>query len=424
MSEQEVHYHSFSQCNLHTPLRIDVEDTTTKRAFKIAKLAEWMFMIEPHGGQLVDRILDDKERQRVLDSFSEYHQLAVTKEIAQEIDNIAHGVFSPLEGFLTKRDFDNVLKNGRLADNTPWTIPIVLDVNNSELGNVRPGDYLGLSLNGTPIARMHVEDIYNFDKADFAQSVYGTDDNNHPGVAKINEMKENLVGGKIDLLNDIGNPYKENTLTPRETRELFKSKGWRTVVAFQTRNTPHLGHEYVQKTALSLVDGLFVNPLIGKKKSGDFKDEVILESYKALMENYYPKESTHMSVLHTEMRYGGPKEAIHHAIMRKNFGCTHFIVGRDHAGVGDYYGPFDAHKIFEEYTDLGITPVKFRSFFYCKKCSSIANDKVCPHSGDNIVNFAGRKIREILSNGNPPPLDMMRKEVAEAILSFENPFIT
>ncbi|MHA2146938.1 MAG: sulfate adenylyltransferase, partial [Candidatus Thorarchaeota archaeon] len=314
-------------------------------------------MIEPHGGQLVDRVMDDRER--VLDQFSEYHQLAVTKEIAQEIDNIARGVFSPLEGFLTKRDFDSVLKNGRLANNTPWTIPIVLDISNNELGKTRPGDYLGITFEGTPIARIYVEEVYEYDKDDFAQSVYGTVDKKHPGVAKIYTMKEHLIGGKIDLLNNIGNPYKENTLSPKETRELFQSKGWKTVVAFQTRNTPHLGHEYVQKTALSLVDGLFVNPLIGKKKSGDFRDDVILESYKALIENYYPEQTTTMSVLHTEMRYGGPREAIHHAIMRKNFGCTHFIVGRDHAGVGNYYGPFDAHSIFEEYPDLGIAPIKF-----------------------------------------------------------------
>ena len=380
-------------------------------------------MISPHGGKLIDRILNETERKRVLDKFSDYHQLSVSREIAQEINNIATGVFSPLEGFLTKRDFDSVLKNGRLADNTPWTIPIVLDVDNNSLGNTCPGDYLGITLDGKPIARMIVEDIYNFDKADFAQSVYGTEDPKHPGVAKILSMEENLVGGKIELLNDIGNPYKEYTLSPKETRELFESKRWKTVVAFQTRNTPHLGHEYVQKTALSLVDGLFVNPLIGKKKPGDFKDEVILESYKELMKNYFPETSAVMSVLHTEMRYGGPKEAIHHAIMRKNFGCTHFIVGRDHAGVGDYYGPFDAHEIFNEYPDLEITPITFRSFFYCKKCHSIANDRVCPHEGEYIVNFAGRKIREMLSKGEMPSDDMMRPEVANTILKFEHPFV-
>lgn len=380
-------------------------------------------MISPHGDRLVDRRARGSDKQRILDGFSEFHQIDINTEDAQEIDNIASGVFSPLEGFLNRSDFESVLTEGRLSSGFAWTIPIVLDASDKDLGNTRPGDYLGLRLNGKNIARLYVEEIFSYDKSDFAEYIYGSDDPRHPGVEKIMGMKEHLVGGKIDLLNDIGNPYPEYTLSPAETRELFKTKGWRTVVAFQTRNTPHLGHEYVQKTALSMVDGLFINPLIGKKKPGDFRDEVILESYKALMQNYYPEQTTAMSVLHTEMRYGGPKEAIHHAIMRKNFGCTHFIVGRDHAGVGDYYGPFDAHEIFEQYPELGITPIKFRSFFYCKKCASIANDKVCPHSGDEIVNFAGRKIRAMLLAGQPPPLDMMREEVAKTILRYENPFV-
>lgn len=380
-------------------------------------------MIEPHGGRLIDRTLSESERKRILDSFSELHHLDVTKEIAQEIDNIAHGVFSPLEGFLTKADFDSVIRRGRLANNIAWTIPIVFDVDETDLQGTKIGDRIGIVYDGNPIAVIDIEDIYTCNKSEYAKSVFGTEDENHPGVQKIKEMKEKLIGGKISLLNDIGNPYPDYTLTPKQTRELFAKKGWKTVVAFQTRNTPHLGHEYVQKTALSLVDGLFVNPLIGKKKAGDFTDDVILESYKALMENYYPEASTTMAVLHTEMRYGGPKEAIHHAIMRKNFGCTHFIVGRDHAGVGDYYGPFDAHQIFEDYPDLGITPIMFRSFFFCKKCNSIANDRVCPHSGDDIVNFAGRKIRAMLEKGEVPSSDMMRPEVANTILKYEHPFV-
>ena len=379
-------------------------------------------MITPHGGKLISLVVSDEKRERLLSEFPDLHSVSVSNEIAQEIDNISKGVFSPLEGFLSGTDFEQVLEKGRLANDIPWTIPIVFDIDKTELNGRGVGDDIGILLNGTPIAVLNIEDLYSFDKGVLATSVYGTRDANHPAVEKINEMKDTLIGGKLTFLNEIGNPYPKYTKTPAETRELFQKKGWKTIVAFQTRNPPHLGHEYVQKTALSIVDGLFINPLIGKKKSGDFSDEVILESYKTLMENYYPKESATMSVLHTEMRYGGPKEAIHHAIMRKNFGCTHFIVGRDHAGVGDYYGPFDAHAIFDEYPDLGITPIKFRSFFYCKKCASIANDKICPHTGDDIVNFAGKKIRELLSKGQSPPLDMMRKEVAETILGFENPF--
>jgi sulfate adenylyltransferase len=332
-------------------------------------------MIAPHGGKLIDLTASEKRREGLISEFSELDSFVINKNLAQEIDNIAQGVFSPLEGFLTRNEFECVLSRGRLASDVPWTIPIVLDVDESEIDGTQVGDEVGIRLNGGPIAIMKIDDVYSYDKKGFAESVFGTNDTNHPGVAKIKGMKDTLVGGSLTFLNHIGNPYPDYTRSPEETRSLFKKKGWKSVVAFQTRNPPHLGHEYVQKTALSMVDGIFINPLIGKKKSGDFRDDVILESYKALMENYYPDQSASMSVLHTEMRYGGPKEAIHHAIMRKNFGCTHFIVGRDHAGVGNYYGPFDAHEIFEEYPDLGIAPIKFRSFFYCKKCGSIANEK-------------------------------------------------
>jgi sulfate adenylyltransferase len=380
-------------------------------------------MIQPHGGKLIDRAATDKESEKVLNEFDEFVPIEICREDAQEIDNIAYGVFSPLAGFLNSADFESVLSCGRLADGTAWTIPIVLDLEKSELAGAEEGSTLGLLYNGHPTATLDLDDIFNFNKAEFSENVFGTTDANHPGVAKVNNMKEYLVGGRVRLIRDIGNPYPAYTLSPKQTRALFKEKGWKTVVAFQTRNPPHLGHEYIQKTALSMTDGLFINPLIGKKKSGDFKDEVILESYKVLMENYYPSDHASMSVLHTEMRYGGPKEAIHHAIMRKNFGCTHFIVGRDHAGVGDYYGPFEAHAIFDDYPDLEISPIFFRSFFFCKKCNSIANDKVCPHTGDDLVNFAGKRIRALLREGQPPAADVMRPEVAQTILSFADPFV-
>jgi len=380
-------------------------------------------MIRPHGGTLIDRIATEKESEKTLNEFDDYISIELDREDAQEIDNIAYGVFSPLDGFLNNGDFESVLSRGRLTDDTPWTIPIVLDLDESEMNGAEQGSTLGLVYNGHPTATLEIDDIFQFNRAQFSVQVFGTTDTNHPGVENVNNMKEFLVGGKIRLIRDIGNPYPDYTLGPNQTRALFKEKGWKTVVAFQTRNPPHLGHEYVQKTALSITDGLFINPLIGKKKSGDFKDEVILESYKVLMDNYYRADHAAMSVLHTEMRYGGPKEAIHHAIMRKNFGCTHFIVGRDHAGVGDYYGPFDAHAIFDDYPDLEISPIFFKSFFFCKKCNSIANDKVCPHSGDELVNFAGKRIRAMLRDGQSPPADVMRPEVAQTILSFGNPFV-
>ncbi|MGY5875539.1 MAG: sulfate adenylyltransferase [Candidatus Thorarchaeota archaeon] len=380
-------------------------------------------MIEPHGKKLVDRIVSEKESTRIVESFSEYVVHEIGQELAQEINNIAHGIFSPLEGFLTGAEFTSVLDGGRLPNDIPWTIPIVYDVSPEKLDGVSEGDTIGISYKGKPLAVLELEDIYEYDSKQFAESVFRTTDSTHPGVEKINGMQKKLLGGKVTMIADMGNPYPDYTLYPKETRVLFKEKGWKTVVAFQTRNPPHLGHEYVQKTALSIVDGLFVNPLIGKKKVGDFRDDVILESYKALMHNYYPNTHSSMAVLHTEMRYGGPREAIHHAIMRKNFGCTHFIVGRDHAGVGDFYGPFDAQYIFDDYPDMGITPVFFRSFFFCKKCNSIANDKICPHGGDDHVNFAGKKIRSLLADGEIPPTDMMREEVSQTILKFDEPFV-
>ena len=272
-------------------------------------------------------------------------------------------------------------------------------------------------------AILNIEEIYNYDKKTLAKEVYRTQDTSHPGVANIFNMKQQLVGGNISLLTSKKRKFDEYNLTPKETRILFKEKGWQEIVAFQTRNPPHIGHEYVQKTALTFVDGLFINPIIGKKKSGDFRDEVILSSYETLMKRYYLKDRAVMSILRTSMKYAGPREAIHHAIMRKNFGCTHFIVGRDHAGVGNYYGPYDAHEIFAEFPDLKIIPVFFRSFSRCTKCGSVVNDKICPHDQKYHINFSGKKIRELLKNGEIPPEDMMRKEVAETILKFDHPFV-
>ncbi|WP_290901266.1 sulfate adenylyltransferase, partial [Ferroglobus sp.] len=277
--------------------------------------------------------------------------------------------------------------------------------------------------NGSVEALMEVEEIYKFDKKEFAEKVFKTTDLDHPGVKKVFEMRDRLVGGKIDLLNQIENPFEKYTLQPVETRVLFKELGWRTVVGFQTRNAPHLGHEYVQKTALTFVDGLFINPVIGRKKKGDFRDEVILKAYEVLIERYYLKNRAVLAVLRTEMRYAGPREAIFHAIVRKNFGCTHFIVGRDHAGVGSYYKPYEAQEIFEEFPDLGITPIFFKQFYYCKKCYGFVNEAVCPHRGEDIIPPSGTKIREMLMKGELPPKEMMRPEVAEVILSFEKPFV-
>jgi len=376
-------------------------------------------MPKPHGGKLISRSI-----KKELSETVELPKLEINTNLSEDIINISKGVFSPLEGFLHNNDLENVLNEKRLADDTPWTIPVLLDFNKQDINEIKEGDSILLTNkeNGV-LALLDIGEIYTYDKKTLAQAVYSTQDTTHPGVANVYNMKQLLLGGKITLLDSKTRKFDEYNLSPKETRILFKEKGWKEVVAFQTRNPPHIGHEYVQKTALTFVDGIFINPIIGKKKSGDFRDEVILSSYETLIKHYYLKERAVMSILRTSMKYAGPREAIHHAIMRKNYGCTHFIVGRDHAGVGNYYGPYDAHDIFSEFPDLGIIPVFFRSFSRCTKCGSVVNDKICPHDQKYHINFSGKKIRELLRNGEIPSEDMMRKEVAEAILKFDKPFV-
>ncbi len=377
----------------------------------------------PHGGRLVNRVTSGRRREALMEEAAQLPKVELSTELALDVENIAHGVLSPLEGFMVQEDYLHVLQEMRLSSDVPWTIPIVLDVNPDDVEGVSEGDDVVLTYLGKPLAVMKVEEIYGWDRREHASKVYGTGDPSHPGVAETMKRGELLMGGQLDLINELPNPFEKYTLRPIETRVLFKEKGWRTIAAFQTRNAPHTGHEYVQKAALTFVDGLFVNPLVGKKKRGDFKDEVILKAYEALLKHYFPREVVVLAVLRTEMRYAGPREAIHHAIMRKNFGCTHIIIGRDHAGVGDFYHPYAAWEIFKEFPDLGITPLFIKEAFYCRKCGGMVNEKVCPHGGEDRLYLSGTKIRELLVKGERPPEYMMRPEVAEAILSYRDPFI-
>ncbi len=377
-------------------------------------------MIKPHGGSLIKRV-DFSEATR--EEAGELQKKTISLDEYRDLANIAHGLFSPLEGYMNENDFEAVLKEGRLDNDLPWTLPIIMDLRDEESMGLKEGDRISLVYDGEPVGLLDVEDIYTYDRTEYAKSVFGTESFEHPGVRQLASRGELLVGGKITLLKDPPTMFPNYKLWPEETRVLFREKGWKRIVGFQTRNTPHIGHEYVQKASLTLVDGLLINPLIGKKKKGDFRDDVIIKSYEALFDNYYPKGTATMSIIETEMRYAGPKEAIFHAIMRKNLGCTHFIVGRDHAGVGSFYDPFDSHRIFQEYPDLVIEPIFFRSFYYCKKCRSVVNDKICPHGKEYQVNFSGTAIRGMLMEGKRPPEDMMRPEVADAILSFDNPLV-
>lgn len=375
---------------------------------------------EPHGGRLVNRVFELKNNN-VMDMFS----IEIDDNLRNDVENIGDGIFSPLEGFIGKDDFENILKSGRLKNGLPWTIPIVLDVNKSIANQIQDYREISLKNNGDHFATLYFDEFYSYNKLDMVRALYHTDDEKHPGVSKTFKMKEFLVSGKINVNKKINNYNLRNyRREPIKTREEIKRKGWKTMVGFQTRNIPHIAHEMLQKAALNIYDGLFINPLIGKKKTGDFKDEVILESYLKLIENYFPVDRVMFVTLHTEMRYAGPKEAIHHAIMRKNFGCSHFIVGRDHAGVSDYYHPFAAHEIFKEYPDIGIQPIFFPAFYYCKKCLGYANERNCPHGSEYKEELSGTRMRNMVTSGELPGKHLLRPEIADVIIKFQNPFVS
>jgi len=380
-------------------------------------------MIQPHGGKLVERVLKGAAKAEALARAPKLPCLTIDGELVSDVENIATGVYSPLEGFMGSAEFRSVLNGMRLPDDLAWTIPIVLDADRKTAAPLKVGQEILLrSEDGRPVALMRLDEAYGFDRAEAAEKIFGTGDPAHPGVAKVRGLKDVLLAGPVDLIEPAPTPFDRWKLAPRETRVLFEAKGWRTVVGFQTRNTPHIGHEYVQKAALTFTDGLFINPVIGRKKKGDFKDEVILASYEELIRHYYLKERAVMAILQMEMRYAGPREAVHHAVIRKNFGCTHIIIGRDHAGVGAYYQPYAAQEIFDDFPDLGIAPLFFRSFYYCRKCGSVVNEKICPHPASEQVQFSGTKIRDMLVRGEVPPAELMRPEVAKVIMQFKEPF--
>lgn len=375
-----------------------------------------MDAIRPHGGKLVNRIAQK--------SASGMFSISISEDLANDVENIADGIFSPLEGFLTRADFDGVVSKGRLANDLAWTVPIVLDVDRETAQKAKDSGDIALRTTHGEFAILHVEETYTFDKTKTSQAVYGTTDTSHPGVAKTMSMNDYLVGGKIDYIKRPGaDPIRKYRLTPTDTRKAFSDAGWKSIAAFQTRNPPHVAHEMLQKESFLSCDGVFVNPLIGKKKSGDFIDEVILESYIAMIENYYPKNRCRLATLHTEMRYAGPKEAIHHAIMRQNYGCTNIIVGRDHAGVGKFYSPFAAQEIFSDYPDLDIKPLFFPAFYYCRKCLAFTNERACPHPPDFHEQISGTKLRQIIDEGKSPSEFIMRPEVVKVIQSFKKPFV-
>ena len=376
-------------------------------------------LIAPHGGTLNERLLGGDEAAVLAERAKDLPQLALDLKRTADIELLAGGAFSPLDGFMTQAEYRSVIDAARLTSGLAWGIPIALPVDAEQARGLEGTELCLTAPDGTPLAVMEVAETFGYDRAREEEQVFRTADGAHPGVAALHQQGDVLLGGPLRVFALPPAPeFPDRRLTPAQTRAAFAARGWRTVVGFQTRNPVHRAHEYLQKIALEIVDGLLLHPLVGETQQGDIPAEVRMRCYEVLLESYYPAERVVLSVLPAWMRYAGPREAILHAIMRQNYGCSHFIVGRDHAGVGDYYGTYDAQEIFDDFTpdELAITPLKFEHAFHCHACGSMASTRTCPHDSSQHVFLSGTKVREMLAAGEAPPAEFTRPEVAQVLI--------
>ena len=383
-------------------------------------------LIPPHGGAMVNRILDSSAAGRAEDEAASLPAITLSAKQACDLEMIAIGAFSPLTGFVKQSDFRSVCGDMRLADGTVWPIPITLAVDDQVKGTLRIGGRAALKhSDGTLMAVMDVEEIYEHDKQLEIPNVFRTQDEAHPGVKVVADEGDWLVGGPVHVITvtpqkEPGEQFTDYRLPPAGTRAAFAERGWHTVVAFQTRNPIHRAHEYLTKSAMEVTDGLLIHPLVGETKEGDIPADVRMACYLTLIDKYYVPQRTMLTVMPAAMRYAGPREAVIHALTRQNYGCSHFIVGRDHAGVGDYYGTYDAQKIFDDFQpgDVGITPLNFEHSAWCNTCEGMTSAKTCPHGPDQKVFLSGTKVRELLQAGEPPPQEFSRPEVADTLIKW------
>ncbi|NOX89962.1 MAG: sulfate adenylyltransferase [Calditrichaeota bacterium] len=381
-------------------------------------------LVPPHGGVLKPLLLQGDELKQEIEKAKTLPQIRLTSRETSDLIMLGMGAFSPLDGFMREKDYKTVVTDMLMSDGTLWPIPITLSAPKAQADSLKQGSEVALidDESGELMGTMVIEEKYTYDKKHEARHVFRTDDEAHPGVAKIYAQHDVYLAGPVKVVNELHYPeeFGDYYARPEKTREIFAQKGWKTIAGFQTRNPIHRSHEFVTKIAMEVSDGLFIHPLVGKLKPGDIPADIRMKCYEVLLDNYYPRDNVVLKVYPMEMRYGGPREAVLHAIFRQNFGCTHLIIGRDHAGVGSYYGPFDAQKIFEDIPEgkLHIKPIMIDWTFWCYKCDGMASMKTCPHNKEDRLLISGTKLRDMLSKGEKPPKEFSRPEVVEILADY------